>query len=89
MAAMNALAHGRKRWFLFPPKDAEYSIKPISRMFAEDVPKYRADPNMTMIECVQDAGDIVIVPTFWGHATLNVEPAIGVAFELDSGFCHS
>ena len=32
MAAMNTVAFGRKRWFLFPPEDAEYSIKPVSRM---------------------------------------------------------
>ncbi len=53
------------------------------------MPLHRADPNTTMLECVQEAGDIVIVPTFWGHATLNVEPTIGVAYEMDSGFCHS
>ena len=33
------------------------------------------------LRCEQRAGDVVIVPDLWGHATLNRQPSIGWASE--------
>ena len=39
------------------------------------------DPN-GMIECVQEAGDVLVVPSLVSHATLNLEESVGVAYEF-------
>ena len=30
----------------------------------------------------QNSGDVLLVPKGWGHATLNIETSIGIAFEI-------
>ena len=49
-------------------------------MFAED----DADSGIfdELLECTQYAGDIMYVPTLWGHGTLNIKQSIGVAHEF-------
>lgn len=37
------------------------------------------------LECVQEAGDIMYVPTDWGHGVLNLETSVGVATEFSWG----
>jgi hypothetical protein len=37
----------------------------------------------TALHCVQNAGDVIIVPYWYGHATLNLQPSIGVADEME------
>eukprot|EP00931_Biecheleriopsis_adriatica_P000300 TRINITY_DN100319_c0_g1_i1.p1 TRINITY_DN100319_c0_g1~~TRINITY_DN100319_c0_g1_i1.p1 ORF type:complete len:484 (+),score=90.11 TRINITY_DN100319_c0_g1_i1:59-1453(+) len=73
--ALNVLAYGRKRWFLLPPERAVYSKVPV----ADWMKAGRAEGSL---ECVQEAGDVLFVPSRWAHATLNVEASIGVAYEL-------
>ena len=34
------------------------------------------------LECVQEAGEVVVVPTGWHHATLNLAASVGLAMEL-------
>lgn len=34
------------------------------------------------MQCTQRAGDIMFVPSLWGHATLNMKQSIGVAHEF-------
>ena len=33
--------------------------------------------------CEQRPGDVLVVPAAWGHATLNTQPSIGWASEVD------
>eukprot|EP00750_Incisomonas_marina_P022338 INCI4963.5.p2 GENE.INCI4963.5~~INCI4963.5.p2 ORF type:complete len:130 (+),score=20.04 INCI4963.5:604-993(+) len=33
-------------------------------------------------KCIQHAGDAIFVPPQWGHQTLNLQPSIGLAFEM-------
>ena len=37
---------------------------------------------LRMLEVIQEAGDIVFVPEGWGHAILNLEDSIAVAYEI-------
>ena len=75
-AAFNVLAHGRKLWWLIPPKDAVYSTTPMLSYLAQG---FEMPPST--IQFVQEPGDIVLVPDFWAHATVNLETSIGVAVE--------
>ena len=34
------------------------------------------------LECVQEAGEVVVVPAGWHHATLNLAESVGLAVEL-------
>jgi len=78
-AAFNALAYGKKGWVLVPPANASFSNKPAADMaqaLAGDGPK-------GVLRCVQNAGDVLVVPPSWGHLTLNLAASIGVAKEFD------
>eukprot|EP01052_Picozoa_sp_SAG31_P014222 SAG31_NODE_875_length_11316_cov_8.924044_11_plen_673_part_00 len=80
-AAWNALLYGQKRWFLFPP----YSIYgPTSLPMGEWYRKYYAElrENSVVLECVQEAGELLFVPTNWYHGTLNTKPSVGIAVEI-------
>ena len=81
-SAWNALVRGRKRWYLLPPltmwgptdlptREWLRTVYPIMRQ--------RGDP---LYECAQEEGEVIYVPGDWYHATLNVEPSIGIAIEL-------
>ena len=80
--AVNVLLFGAKRWFLQPPAHATYSIEPPLDWFkrqslSNEIYEYRHK-----YECVQHDGDVIFIPESWGHATLNVQASVGVAFEL-------
>jgi hypothetical protein len=75
--AVNYLFYGRKRWFLYPPGAAEWSIQPAADFLEKTRVEQRAP-----IECVQHSGDMLYVPKGWGHSTINIEASIGVAYEF-------
>jgi len=75
----NWLAHGRKRWVLWPPRDASYA----QQHPALSVP-LAINTSGEPLVCVQNAGDVLVVPENWGHATLNLEASIGWATEVRS-----
>ena len=91
-AAWNYLASGRKRWFLWEPRDSTVDAfaaslggeeplpfgTPVLKWFVAEYPRLAVRPH----EVVQEAGDVVFVPAGWGHAVLNLEPSVAVAFEL-------
>jgi hypothetical protein len=80
--ALNTLAYGEKRWFLFPPSEAFYSTKPALE-FARSDPRAAA-----ALQVTQRAGDVLYVPSLWGHATLNLRQSVGVAHEFTlEGVC--
>jgi len=78
--AVNVLAYGRKRWFLHPPRLAHYAKRPTVEWMRDAV--YQPGGALEPLECVQEAGDVLYVPNSWGHATLNIESAIGVSYEF-------
>jgi oxalate decarboxylase/phosphoglucose isomerase-like protein (cupin superfamily) len=41
-----------------------------------------------LLQCTQYSGDVMFVPSLWGHATLNVRQSVGVAHEFSvEPFC--
>ena len=42
--ALNVLVHGRKRWYMLPPKHALYSKRPITPWLADNVARLRSVP---------------------------------------------
>lgn len=80
-AAVNTLFYGRKKWFLMPPTSTVYTSQSAQEWFSrrQDDPERR---HSSVLECVQQPGDLIFVPDFWGHATLNLEPSVAVASEF-------
>jgi hypothetical protein len=85
--AYNALVYGVKRWAVQPPQDAMYSTQHPQAVFAElDAQDESARlGRASVLECTQEAGDVVFVPDGWGHATLNLAESIGWAQEFGYG----
>eukprot|EP00008_Paramoeba_atlantica_P003320 CAMPEP_0201476220 /NCGR_PEP_ID=MMETSP0151_2-20130828/1471_1 /ASSEMBLY_ACC=CAM_ASM_000257 /TAXON_ID=200890 /ORGANISM="Paramoeba atlantica, Strain 621/1 / CCAP 1560/9" /LENGTH=787 /DNA_ID=CAMNT_0047856523 /DNA_START=1491 /DNA_END=3851 /DNA_ORIENTATION=- len=85
-AAFNVLAHGLKKWFLFPPSSALYSRVPaLDWLQNTDLSKFEAGE---LYEVVQHPGDVLWLPYGWGHLTINIERSVGVAFEVHWGGLH-
>ena len=42
----------------------------------------RASSSLNHLQCTQNAGDVLILPLYYGHSTLNLEASVGFAFEL-------
>lgn len=91
-AAWNAIAWGRKRWFMHPPSRARYStvhplvaIEEKSRRDSATLAREYKSDDEDALECTQEAGDVIFVPHSWGHAVINLVETVGVAGELATG----
>lgn len=93
-SAFNWLVHGRKRWLFWPPSDALYTqshvaralnatalAEPTGRRGRRRFHRRKAAYDEPLL-CDQHAGEVVIVPELWGHATYNLEPSLGWASEF-------
>ena len=40
-----------------------------------------------LMEFIQEPGDTLHIPAFWGHAVLNLEDTVAVAYEFNPGYC--
>jgi hypothetical protein len=77
--AFNVLVWGEKRWFFKSPNDgAEYSTVPVV-----DYVRYVLHKEQPL-ECTQRAGDVIFIPSGWGHSVINIKTSIGFAVEFDS-----
>lgn len=83
-AAWNWLVHGSKRWFLWPPSEAFYTQSHVTRHVGHDLGAGPALSNVSgsPLICDQRAGEVLVVPELWGHATYNLAGAIGWASEM-------
>lgn len=91
----DALAYGRKRWFLFPPFGF---IGAATRPMAQWVTQVYGDGEIVdgteaqvaaskrlrthAFECVQEAGEVLFVPTEWTRGFLSLEDSVGVEGSL-------
>ncbi|CAJ1381510.1 unnamed protein product [Effrenium voratum] len=76
------LVAGKKRWYLhepgqFPNASARALHLPVSAFEKDVLPSLESAP----LGCVQHAGDAILVPDGWAHATINVEETLGVAWQ--------
>ena len=96
--AMNTLAYGKKHWLLYRPIDTFYTTTTYSsyRKFilngtyksGDDNLLYNLKDTKVTIQCTQEAGDILYIPSLWGHGTVNLQQSVGVAMEVMSEqFC--
>ncbi|KAL6048425.1 Histone lysine demethylase JMJD6b [Balamuthia mandrillaris] len=89
-AAWNALLEGRKRWTFYPPnvfppglvfhEGGDYvGADPID-WFIHHYPNIRArkDQLFQPIECIQEPGELIFVPSNWWHMVMNLETSVAV-----------
>lgn len=79
VAAFNVLFAGEKEWYVTPPYLAARSGIATYKLFD------RSGISMDHVfRCTQYAGDLVLLPDGWGHATLNhgFGAGIGVLYDL-------
>lgn len=87
--AWNAVVFGRKLWLVYPPgwRHAALKLEQTAldgeSWLREIYPKV-ANTSAAPFGCVTEAGDLLYVPPDWLHATVNLEPTIGVAVNLDN-----
>jgi hypothetical protein len=96
-SALNLQWFGRKHWTIQPPQHAEYSKVPQLEAWTKTwKANHTAHANgasppaapVTALHCIQEAGDLVFVPDFWSHGTINLEESVGFAAELLWGATH-
>jgi tetratricopeptide (TPR) repeat protein len=91
-AALNFLAHGTKRWYIFPPMQQnlgeDFYGMPVQEWEVsslQSLPTHLAPYIFT-----QRAGEVLYIPTQWPHAVINLENVTGVTVQLDMGaFAHA
>ena len=85
-AAYNLLVYGQKRWYLTPPAQAAFSMRPANEWVAENFEKRSDGENGSgdnaFVVCDQHAGDVVVLPDLWGHLTENLATSVGIAQEF-------
>ena len=77
---------GTKHWYLTPPRFAGMSgtSGPEWAMGAEEA-KGRL-PRRLPMRCTQHAGDLLILPAMWGHATRNEGFSLGLGYLFTDHF---
>ena len=79
--ALNAVVWGRKRWFfLAPGSSVRASDYASSLAFARGLPDLRRE-GASVAECVQERGDVVIVPAQLPHAVVNDGDTVSVSLD--------
>jgi hypothetical protein len=79
-ATTNSVLVGAKLWVVVPPSCAVFCTVPAMRWLTERAATDLAScPNIFVF--VQLAGDVVILPRHWGHAVVNLQDTIAVAYE--------
>ena len=66
--AINFLMYGEKQWILLPPISSLHSRTPAKIWWNQDIDM---NEKTSMLHCVQYAGDLLLVPKFWTHSTIN------------------
>ena len=85
-ASWSALLSGRRWWFLWPRFCRNWAKlaktpKTVWDWVQEELPALRAT-DCAPIEFVQTAGQVVLVPSGWGYAVLNIEPSMSVQRQI-------
>jgi len=82
--AVNLLLAGQKRWWLFPPPwsslSRQHALKYFRMVHGEN--GTIASEERQALQCLQERGDAMFVPTDWGHSTLNTMEVLSTAQEF-------
>jgi hypothetical protein len=78
-AAFNILYVGIKEWKIAPPL-----YRGTTGMTAQKVKKTLDDK--IALSCIQQPGDLIYIPNFWGHSTINHGFTIGAAAIVEEWF---
>lgn len=79
-SAWNACVFGRKQWAFFPPNISFMSSQPVDRWWSAAPHDEWAAAGVRIV--VQNVGDVVYVPSGWGHAVRNLESSAAIAVEI-------
>ncbi len=82
--AWNAVVYGAKKWLLYPPHDRILSNRQILQFVQDGDMALMEQKGARRIDCVQTAGDILVVPENWGHGVLNIQESIAMATEISA-----
>ena len=69
--------YGKKLWFLWKPADSFISNIPTYN-YVQGVKAF----NEKSMQCIQNQGDVVLVPENWGHSTFSLSENVGIASEF-------
>ena len=76
--AWNALLYGRKRWFIWsPPHSYTSNMPPLEWLIYSNWTE-----TANTFFCTQNENDIILVPSDYAHATLNIMESVGIAGEF-------
>ena len=76
-ASWTLLVYGETRWHLSPP--------PLARYTKTTAWEWWKEGEREGGECVQHAGDILVVPDLWGQASVNLRESVGLTSEFVYG----
>jgi hypothetical protein len=78
-AVFNEVIHGLKRWFLYPPDiTPEFHEDQTTLYWLLNVYPYLSNKAL-LLECVLGPNEMLFLPSFWWHATLNVGETVNIA----------
>ena len=77
--AWNVLLYGKKLWNLWQPGHSFISNIPTLNYVEQN----EQVEDQFVKQCVQNRGDIILVPNQWGHSTFSLMENVGIASEFD------
>ena len=77
--AWNVLWYGKKLWNLWQPGHSFISNIPTLNYVEQN----EQVEDQFVKQCVQNRGDIILVPNQWGHSTFSLMENVGIASEFD------
>ncbi|KAL4226395.1 hypothetical protein ACF0H5_014378 [Mactra antiquata] len=88
--AWNGVIYGRKRWFLFPlektPPGGVYPGFTQQEWYRRIYPLVK--PEDKMLECIQEAGEILYLPESWYHGTINLGDTVAIGIQKKEANTH-
>lgn len=89
LADICAVVYGKKYWFFYEPENMVKEVYDNAAFLSpytwfshtySNIPEEH-EP----LECVQNAGEIMYIPDFWHHSTMNIGETVAVGFEKHPG----
>ena len=81
---VDVLVFGERRWFLTPPRHAKVYSGSVFKWFTTN---YRADSYRSsheLVEVTQRPGEMMYVPSGWGHAVINTANVVGYGLHFQA-----